>query len=73
MSVFNDPIAILPEESVSEYDSHGVGMHEYLPPLDERVHYFPRLDKDYESMFVPKLPGMSVYRDSFCVYIVICA
>lgn len=49
-------IPILPEYSVFEWDGHGGNLHKDLPPLSERVHYFPRLDLSHESLFVPPLP-----------------
>jgi broad specificity phosphatase PhoE len=49
-------IPILPEYSVFEWDGHGGTWHASLPPLEERQHYFPRLDVSYQSMFVPPLP-----------------
>ena len=49
-------ISILPESSVFEWDCKGGSWHDSLPPLEERWHYFPRLDLSYESMFVPTLP-----------------
>lgn len=47
---------IFPEYSIFEWDGQGGKFHESLPGLDERKHYFPRLDVKYESVFVPKLP-----------------
>lgn len=49
-------IKILPEYSVFEWDGHNGKLHESLPALEERQHYFPRLDATYESLFVPPLP-----------------
>ena len=49
-------IRILPEYSVFEWDGKGGTWHASLPPLDERRHYFARLDTDYQSLFVPDLP-----------------
>jgi broad specificity phosphatase PhoE len=49
-------IVIQPEYSVFEWDGHGGKWHQDLPSLEERVHYFPRLDLSYESLFVPPLP-----------------
>lgn len=63
--VDSDGVVILPDLSVSEYDSQNVGMHAQLPDLVERKMYFPRLDTNYTSMFVPETPGM-------CVYICVC-
>lgn len=47
---------ILPEYSVFEWDGHGGKWHESLPPLDERKHYFPRLNLSHKSLFEPDLP-----------------
>jgi broad specificity phosphatase PhoE len=47
---------ILPEYSVFEWDGYGGKLHDSLPPLEERKHYFPRLKVDHESLFVPELP-----------------
>jgi hypothetical protein len=56
-------ISILPEYSVFEWDGHGGTWHASLPELEERQHYFPRLDMSYESMFVPPLPEpVSIYQ-----------
>jgi len=49
-------LPILPEYSVFEWDGHGGEWHKDLPSLEERKHYFPRLDVSHESMFVPELP-----------------
>mmetsp|Transcript_3562 Transcript_3562/g.6229 ORF Transcript_3562/g.6229 Transcript_3562/m.6229 type:complete len:328 (-) Transcript_3562:605-1588(-) len=49
-------ISILPEYSIFEWDGHDGEWHKDLPPLEERKHYFPRLDLSYESFFVPSLP-----------------
>jgi len=49
-------VAILPEYSVFELDSHDRKLHESLPSLPERKCYFPRMDETYESMFIPTLP-----------------
>jgi broad specificity phosphatase PhoE len=49
-------VPILPEYSVFEWDGKGGKWHESLPPLSERVHYFPRMDVKYQSLFVPTLP-----------------
>lgn len=49
-------IPILPEYSVFEWDAKGSNWHDSLPPLSERIHYFPRLDLSYQSLFVPTLP-----------------
>lgn len=49
-------LPILPEYSIFEWDGHGGEWHEDLPPLTERKHYFPRIDMEYESFFVPTLP-----------------
>lgn len=47
---------ILPEYSVFEWDGKGGEWHASLPPLEERIHYFPRLDLSYQSLFVPEIP-----------------
>lgn len=49
-------IKIFPEYSIFEWDGQGGKFHESLPELEERKHYFPRLDVGYESVFIPKLP-----------------
>jgi Histidine phosphatase superfamily (branch 1) len=51
------PNKILPEYSIFEWDGHGGAWHKDLPSLEERKHYFPRLDLEYETFFVPTLPG----------------
>ena len=50
-------IPIKPEYSIFEWDGHGGEWHSDLPSLEERKHYFPRLDMDYEGFFTPELPG----------------
>jgi hypothetical protein len=55
-------ISILPEYSVFEMDGHNGRLHKDLPTMEERKHYFPRLDESYASLFVPALPGKSAYR-----------
>lgn len=47
---------ILPEYSIFEWDGHNGEWHKDLPPLEERVNYFPRLDISHESLFIPSLP-----------------
>lgn len=49
-------LPINPEYSIFEWDGHGGEWHKDLPTLDERKHYFPRLNTSYESNFVPELP-----------------
>jgi broad specificity phosphatase PhoE len=49
-------ISILPESSVFEWDGKNGEWHASLPALEERIHYFPRLDLSYQSMFVPAIP-----------------
>ena len=49
-------ITIKPEYSVFEMDGHNGTMHASLPPIEERYHYFPRVDVQHESLFVPPLP-----------------
>jgi len=52
-----DSIKIQPEFSVFEVDLRGQGYHASLPPqMNERQCYFPRIDGDYQTMFVPSLP-----------------
>jgi broad specificity phosphatase PhoE len=52
-----DEIKILPEYSIFEWDGHDGIFHQSLPRnLEERKHYFPRLDEHYQSMFIPTLP-----------------
>jgi len=51
-----DLVPILPEYSVFEMDGHDGKMHESLPPIEERAHYFPRLNASHESLFYPPLP-----------------
>ena len=50
-------IEILPEYSIFEWDHLQNGWHENLPELEERFHYFPRVKRGYQTMFVPELPG----------------
>jgi broad specificity phosphatase PhoE len=50
-------IPIFPEYSIFEWDGHQGEWHSDLPPLEERKHYFPRLDMEYEGFFTPELPG----------------
>jgi broad specificity phosphatase PhoE len=52
----NNQLRILPESSVFEWDGKNGEWHASLPPIEERVHYFPRLDLSYQSMFVPTIP-----------------
>eukprot|EP00536_Pseudo-nitzschia_multiseries_P012164 jgi/Psemu1/31089/gm1.31089_g len=47
---------IYPEYSIFEWDGYDGKLHKDLPKLEERVHYYPRLDISYESLFVPELP-----------------
>lgn len=49
-------IEILPEYSVFEMDGHNGKMHASLPEVDERFHYFPRVNPKHKSLFVPPLP-----------------
>ena len=49
-------LEIKPEYSVFEWDGHGGTWHSSLPTMEERAHYFPRLDPAYKSLFVPQLP-----------------
>ena len=58
-----DEIKILIEDSIFEWDGHNGIFHKSLPSnVEERRHYFPRLDLHYKSMFVPQLPEP---RDQF--------
>ncbi len=50
-------VPILAEYSIFEWDGHNGSWHSDLPSLEERKHYFPRLDLSYESFFIPDLPG----------------
>ena len=59
-------LPIRPEYSIFEWDGHGGEWHKDLPPLIERKHYFPRLDVEYESFFVPSLPGKYGKWELFC-------
>jgi len=51
-----DTVKIKPEYCVFELDMWGGDYHSSLPDMDERRCYFPRLEDDYETMFVPSLP-----------------
>lgn len=51
-----DKLSIKPEHSVFEWDGNQGEWHLDLPPLEERKHYFPRLDLSYQSLFIPTLP-----------------
>eukprot|EP00980_Cylindrotheca_fusiformis_P031682 scaffold26784_cov113-Cylindrotheca_fusiformis.AAC.3 len=52
-----DKVPILPEYSIFEWDDgHDGAWHNDLPSLEERKHYFPRLDLNYECLFVPEIP-----------------
>ena len=58
----SDQIRVCPEDGVSEYDSHNLQMHHDLPTdRSERLHYFPRLDLNYQSTLVPTMPGKYRY------------
>jgi hypothetical protein len=52
----SETLKILPEYSIFEWDGYDGKLHESLPSLDERKHYYPRLDSSYDSLFVPSLP-----------------
>ena len=52
----NTTLRILPESSVFEWDGKGGTWHSSLPPIAERLHYFPRLDISYQSLLVPTIP-----------------
>jgi len=55
---------ILPEYSIFEWDGHNGEWHKDLPSMEERVHYFPRVDINHESLFVPSMPEpKSVFFD----------
>lgn len=49
-------VKILPEYSVFEWDGKGGEWHKSLPPIQERAHYFPRLQVNHTSLFVPEIP-----------------
>eukprot|EP00934_Nitzschia_sp_Nitz4_P004404 Nitzschia sp. Nitz4//scaffold64_size103689//70026//71041//NITZ4_004442-RA/size103689-snap-gene-0.130-mRNA-1//-1//CDS//3329556148//4394//frame0 len=49
-------VPIRPEYAIFEWDGKGGEWHADLPSLEERKHYFPRIDMEYETMFVPTLP-----------------
>jgi broad specificity phosphatase PhoE len=49
-------IRILPESSVFEWDGKNGQWHASLPPIAERIHYFPRLDINHQSLFIPTIP-----------------
>ena len=51
---------INPEYSIFEWDGHGGEWHRDLPSLEERRHYFPRLNFSYIPSFVPELPGTNI-------------
>lgn len=51
-----ESVQICPENSVWELDGHGGKLHADLPSIKERKMYFPRVNKDYESLFTPNLP-----------------
>ena len=51
-----EQLKILPEYSVFAWDGKGGEWHKSLPPIEERTHYFPRLDHTYQSLFVPTIP-----------------
>lgn len=52
----SNKIEILPEYSIFEWDGKDGAWHKDLPDLQERKHYFPRLNTEYESLYVPPLP-----------------
>uniref|UniRef100_A0A7S1YC87 Phosphoglycerate mutase-like protein n=1 Tax=Grammatophora oceanica TaxID=210454 RepID=A0A7S1YC87_9STRA len=51
-----ESVKILPEYSIFELDGHDGKLHADLPEMIERTMYFPRVDADYESLFIPPLP-----------------
>lgn len=51
-----DSIKIQPEHSIFELDLWGQDLHSSLPEMEERQCYFPRIDGEYQTMFVPSLP-----------------
>ena len=51
-----DQLPIRPEYSVFEWDGHNGEWHKDIPPMTERKNYFPRLDLNHQSLFVPTLP-----------------
>jgi broad specificity phosphatase PhoE len=62
-----DHVKILPEYSIFEWDGHDGEWHKDLPSLEERKHYFPRVDLDYQTFFVPTLPGTQKIERKCCV------
>ncbi|GAX24774.1 transcription factor C subunit 7 [Fistulifera solaris] len=57
-------VKILPEYSIFEWDGHNGEWHACLPSMQERVHYFPRIDPTHHSLFVPELPEpKSMFRN----------
>ena len=49
-------VLIKPEYSIFELDCHNAGFHDSLPTMAERKCYFPRLDENYQTNFIPALP-----------------
>eukprot|EP00980_Cylindrotheca_fusiformis_P017205 scaffold5296_cov215-Cylindrotheca_fusiformis.AAC.8 len=49
-------VPIYAEPSIFEWDGNGGEWHRDLPTIEERKHYFPRLDLTYEIFFEPELP-----------------
>jgi len=49
-------VKIKPDHSVFEFDLWNDGLHESLPNMSERKHYFPRVDVTNESTLMPTLP-----------------
>mmetsp|Transcript_16573 Transcript_16573/g.24183 ORF Transcript_16573/g.24183 Transcript_16573/m.24183 type:complete len:276 (-) Transcript_16573:642-1469(-) len=52
----SDTVKIKPEYGVFELDIWNGDFHESLPNIEERQCYFPRLESDYSTLFVPDLP-----------------
>lgn len=53
----SENVTICLEKSVWELDGgHGGKLHACLPTIEERKCYFPRIDINHESLFVPPLP-----------------
>jgi len=65
----SENVSICPENSIWELDPKGDGaLHAFLPDLQERVCYFPRLETSHESLFTPSLPGKFLNGSFPCVY-----
>jgi hypothetical protein len=62
-----DTLQINVEYSIFEWDGRGGQWHLDLPKLEERKHYFPRLNMSHESWYIPDLPGMLLF--GFHIYL----